>query len=61
MIVAVTFIVVGILIAAFPQLLSMIVAAFLILIGITLASISYHYKKMKRDFDNPFMDFFIKF
>ena len=61
MVVAITFIIVGILIAAFPQLLSMIVAAFLILIGITLASISFHYKKLKREFDNPFMDFFIKF
>lgn len=61
MIVGVIFIVVGILIAAYPQLLSIIVAAFLIMIGITLASMSYHFKKMNREVDNPFMDFFIRF
>jgi len=61
MVVGIIFAIVGILIAAYPQLLSMIVAAFLIMIGITLASMSYHFKKAKKDFDNPFMDFFIKF
>jgi len=53
--------VMGILIAMFPQLLSIIVAAFLIMMGVTLASISYHFKKVKREADNPFVDFFIKF
>lgn len=61
MIVGILFIVVGILIAAYPALLSIIVAAFLIIIGITLASMSYHFKKAKREVDNPFMDFFIRF
>ena len=61
MIVGVIFIVVGILIAMYPALLSIIVAAFLIMVGITLASISYHYKKIQREADNPFVDFFIKF
>ena len=61
MIVGVIFIVVSILIAMYPALLSIIVAAFLIMVGITLASISYHYKKIQREADNPFVDFFIKF
>ena len=61
MVVGIVFIVVGILIAAYPQLLSIIVAAFLIMIGITLASISYHYKKLKREADNPFVDFFMRY
>jgi len=61
MLVGIIFIVVGILIAAYPQLLSVIVAALLILIGITLLSVSYHLKKMKRETDNPFVDFFIRF
>ena len=61
MIVGVIFIVVGILIAMYPALLSIIVAAFLIMVGITLASISYHYKKIQREADNPFVDFFIRF
>ena len=61
MAIGIIFIVVGILIAAYPQLLSIIVAAFLIMIGITLASMSYHFKKIKRETDNPFVDFFMRF
>jgi len=61
MAVGIIFVIVGVLIAAFPQLLSIIVAAFLIMVGVTLASISYHFKKVKREADNPFVDFFIKF
>jgi len=61
MTIGIIFIIVGVLIAMYPALLSIIVAAFLIMIGITLASISYHYKKNQRETDNPFVDFFIKF
>ncbi len=61
MAVGIIFIVVGILIAAYPKLLSILVAALLIMIGITLASMSWHFKKIKREFDNPFIDFFIRF
>jgi len=62
MIVGIIFVVVGILIAAYPQLLSIIVAAFLIMIGITLTTMSYHFKKIKRHHtDNPFVDFFVRF
>jgi len=61
MAVGIIFIVFGILIAAYPQLLSMIVAAFIILIGITLISISYHMKKANKETDNPFFDFFIRY
>ena len=61
MAVGIIFIIVGILIAAYPQLLSIIVAAFLIMIGITLTAMSFHLKKIKQETDNPFYDFFIKF
>ena len=61
MAIGIIFIVVGILIAAFPKLLSIIVAAFLIMIGVTLASMSYHFKKIQKETNNPFVDFFIKF
>lgn len=61
MAIGIIFIVVGILIAALPKLLSIIVAAFLIMIGVTLASMSYHFKKIQKETDNPFVDFFIKF
>jgi len=55
------FIVAGILIAAYPQLLSIIVAMVLIFIGITLMTVGYHYKKMSKHFDNPYIDFFFRF
>jgi len=61
MIFGICLIIAGILIALYPPLLSIIVATILILIGIAFASISYRYKKMKRHFENPFMDFFIRF
>ena len=61
MVVGIVFIIVGILIAVYPHLLSIIVAALLIMIGAILASMSYHYKKMKKEADNPFVDFFIRY
>jgi len=61
MLIAILFIVTGVLIAIYPQLLSMIVALFLISIGITLLYLRYHYKRISREFQNPFMDFFIKY
>lgn len=61
MFLGVIFILAGILIAIYPPLLSIIVAGVLILIGVSLLSISYHYKKMSKHFENPWMDFFIRF
>ncbi|MGD9014818.1 MAG: hypothetical protein PVI33_02185 [Candidatus Omnitrophota bacterium] len=51
----------GILIAIYPPLLSLVVAAILIFVGISLILISYHYKKISKHIDNPFIDFFIRF
>ena len=50
----------GILIAIYPPLLSLIVAAILVFIGISLIAISYHYKKASKHIDNPFVDFFMR-
>jgi len=61
MFLGIIFILAGILIAIYPQLLSIIVASGLIIIGISLLSISYRYKKMSKHFENPWMDFFIRF
>jgi hypothetical protein len=61
MLVGIVFILAGILIAIYPPLLSLVVAGMLILIGISLISISYHYKKISKHIDNPFVDFFIRF
>ena len=55
------FILAGIVIAMYPPLLSFVVAGLLIFIGITLISISYHYKKISKHIDNPWVDFFIRF
>lgn len=60
------FIIAGILIAAFPKLLSIVVATFLIMVGAILAAMSYHFKKVNRKMDNtsadnPFVDFFMRF
>jgi hypothetical protein len=61
MLLGVIFIVAGILIAVYPQLLSLIVAGVLIFLGIIFISISHHYKKVSKHIDNPFVDFFIRF
>jgi hypothetical protein len=61
MLLGVMFLLAGILIAIYPPLLSFVVAGMLIFIGISLISISYHYKRMSKHVDNPFVDFFIRF
>jgi len=50
----------GIMIAIYPPLLSLVVAALLISTGTILAVIGYRYKKMARRFEDPFLDFFMK-
>jgi hypothetical protein len=47
-------------IAMYPPLLSLIVAVLLIFAGLILAMASYRYKKMARQIDDPFLDFFMK-
>jgi Flp pilus assembly protein TadB len=61
MIFGIFLIIAGIMIALYPPLLSIIVATILLMAGITITSISYRYKKMRKHFDNPFMDFFTRF
>lgn len=53
-------IVCGILIALYPPLLAIVVASFLIFVGIVVFMVSYRYKKMSRQFNDPFLDFFMK-
>lgn len=61
MLVGILLIVSGILIAIHPPLLSMIVALFLISFGIILLMMRYYYRKFSRHFENPFMEFFVRF
>ena len=61
MIIGILFIIAGIMIAVYPPLLSLIVASLLIVIGLTILMASLHYKRMARQFDDPFLNFFIRF
>lgn len=60
MIVGIILILAGILIAVYPELLSLIVASILILIGIFSVSIGYHARKVSKKFGDPFVDFFFR-
>ena len=51
----------GILIAVYPQLLSLIAASILIFAGIVFLFLSYSYTKIARQSDDPVMNFFIRF
>ena len=61
MLAGVLFIIAGIMIAIYPALLSIIVATILVFIGIAILAVSYQYKRMSKHFDNPYMDFFLRF
>lgn len=61
MIVGIFLIGAGIMIALYPPLLSIVVASLLIVAGISLALVSYHFKKMNRNYSDPFTNFFMKF
>jgi len=61
MLMGILLIVAGVLIALYPPLLSIIVAALLIFIGISLASIGYYQRKYRRHFENPVVEFFFRF
>ncbi|MGB2598931.1 MAG: hypothetical protein WBB86_07070 [Candidatus Omnitrophota bacterium] len=60
MIAGIILILCGIMIALYPPLLSLVVAVLLISIGAILCAASFRYKKMSRQFDDPFVDFFMK-
>lgn len=51
----------GILIAMYPPLLSIVVAVLLISIGSVFAVMGYRFKKASRSFNDPFMNFFMKY
>ena len=61
MIIGIVLIVAGILIALYPPLLSLIVASLLIVVGIVFLTISYRFKKMKRNTPNPYINFFMRY
>ena len=61
MLLGIVLVISGILIAVYPQLLSLIVSFLLIFIGMVMLLLRYQLKKMTREWENPFVDFFIRF
>ncbi|MDH3691437.1 MAG: hypothetical protein OEU36_18510 [Gammaproteobacteria bacterium] len=51
----------GLLIAIFPPLLSLIVACFLMLLGLIMIFSAYYHRKLERRFDNPVAEFIFRF
>ena len=60
MIIGLMLITAGILIVIYPPLLSLIVASVLIVIGLIFVSISWRFKRMKKNMPNPYVDFFMR-
>jgi uncharacterized membrane protein HdeD (DUF308 family) len=54
-------IIAGVLIALYPPLLSIIVAALLIVLGIMLVSVARYNRKHRRHYDNPVIEMFFRF
>jgi positive regulator of sigma E activity len=61
MVPGIVLIVAGILIAIYPPLLSIIVAGFLIFVGIALVSVAHYQRKHRRHFDNPAVEFIFRY
>ena len=60
MIAGVVLILAGILLVVYPPLLSIIVAAFLILCGVMVISIARYNRRLERHFDNPTIEIFFR-
>ena len=60
MVLGIILIIAGILIAVYPQLLSMIVAMVLIFAGIFFLYMGYSFRRASRSFNDPFIDFFFR-
>ena len=56
----VIFILAGILIAVYPPFLALIVASVLILTGIALLFFGFQYRRIAREIDDPFINFFFR-
>ncbi|MFO7890447.1 MAG: DUF3096 domain-containing protein [bacterium] len=60
MILGIIFVLAGVLIALFPQLLVWIVAISLIFWGLSFIYLSFYYRRISRRFDDPYIDFFFR-
>lgn len=60
MLVGILLILAGVLLVIYPPLLAVIVAAVLIFSGSVLVAVAWHYRKHRRHFDNPTVEFIIR-
>jgi drug/metabolite transporter (DMT)-like permease len=60
MIAGILLVLAGVLLVVYPPLLSIIVAAFLILSGVMVISIARYNRGLERHFDNPTIDIFFR-
>ena len=60
MIAGIILILAGVLLVIYPPLLSIIVAAFLILAGVMAVSIARHNRMLERHFENPTIEIFFR-
>ena len=51
----------GVLLVIYPPLLSLIVAVFLILLGVAVVSIAWQERKLQRHYRNPVVEFFLRY
>ncbi|MDH3901359.1 MAG: hypothetical protein OEU51_09980 [Gammaproteobacteria bacterium] len=61
MVAGIVLILAGILMVVYPPLLSIIVAAFMILVGVMAISVTRFNRKHQRHFDNPTVEFFFRY
>ena len=60
MLLGIILIICGILIAAYPPLLSLVIATLFISAGVVTLMAGYRYKKMSKKSEDPFIDFFMR-
>ncbi|MGD2075850.1 MAG: hypothetical protein PVI91_08830 [Gammaproteobacteria bacterium] len=61
MVAGIALIIAGILLVVYPPLLSIIVAAFMIVTGVMVISVARYNRKHRRHYDNPTIEFFFRY
>ena len=56
----ITLILAGILITLYPQLLAIIVASLMIMMGMFISIIAYYNRQLRKHYDNPAVEFFFR-
>ena len=61
MIAGIFMVVLGVLIVAYPPLLSVLVASFFIFMGVSIVAASLYNRKLQKRYENPVVEFFFRF